>query len=391
MREGLDDLLQTSRTAGRRPACRRSRRTTRPRTTASRTAGTPELPRPSWSPCSPATAAGSSSPRCSNSETLNSPSEYENCSDFGRWSWWTSYSCSDAGSVARAGPALRPQPVDLAQSRPTPTPPGAIGGRCPRNSRVLDLQVGEHRRPDHRLAVGAEQLPLQQQPGRLVDPEPRRQRLVGPQRLDQYRGPPDRVRAALVDQLVRRLEQRERSAVDSRAAPRGWRVARTPWRPGRRGRADQLISDPCEAACTMSSIAELEPCGPQEVMICVPWYDTWSGAGSGAFQPADRLRGVLTLRSRGRRSVGGQGQAEADQRSADQHGEPGRADQPGSAHRSAPAQSHRLQRRAQPGVPSPVEGVDDRHRVRERARRRWRPRGRPRSSPPEAAAQAAAP
>lgn len=30
----------------------------------------------------------------------------------------------------------------------------------------------------------------------------------------------------------------------------------------------------------MSSIAELEPCGPQEVMIWVPWKETRSGAAA---------------------------------------------------------------------------------------------------------------
>jgi hypothetical protein len=71
---------------------------------------------------------------------------------------------------------------------------------------LLDLQIGEHGRPDHRLAVHAEQLPLQQQAGRFVDPEARRQRLVSAQCLNQYCGSPDRGRAALVDQLVRGLE-----------------------------------------------------------------------------------------------------------------------------------------------------------------------------------------
>src|SRR5689334_21491996 len=41
-----------------------------------------------------------------------------------------------------------------------------------------------------------------------------------------------------------------------------------------------LISEPCDATWTMSSIAELAPCGPQAVMICVPWYETWFGAAA---------------------------------------------------------------------------------------------------------------
>ena len=202
--------------AGRRSACRRSLRTTRRRTTACRSAGRPGRPLASWWPCSPATAAGSSCPRCSKRETLNRPSEYENCRDPFAVSWCTSYSCSDAGSsAAQTQPWERrlstlPMPTDS-------TPPGAIGGRWPRNSESsISSSVNTVARTIV-LPSDTEQLPLQQQSGRLVDPEPRRQRLVVPQRLDQYGGPPDGVRAALVDQLVRRLQQCERSAVDGRA------------------------------------------------------------------------------------------------------------------------------------------------------------------------------
>ena len=50
--------------------------------------------------------------------------------------------------------------------------------------------------------------------------------------------------------------------------------------PGDEPEPTTLISEPCEAAWTMSSIAELAPCGPQEVMIWVPWNETRSGAAA---------------------------------------------------------------------------------------------------------------
>jgi len=50
--------------------------------------------------------------------------------------------------------------------------------------------------------------------------------------------------------------------------------------PGAAEEPSTLISEPCCAACTMSNIAELAPCGPHAVMIWVPWYETWFGAAA---------------------------------------------------------------------------------------------------------------
>ena len=108
----------------------------------------------------------------------------------------------------------------------------------------------------------------------------------------------------------------------------------------------------------MSSIAELAPCGPHEVMICVPWYETVFGA------VAARASQLIASGESSREVVGGAATAgagrPADQCGADQYGEPG------EAHGSASCQGHRLQRRAQPCIPSPVVGVQQRHRVGER-------------------------
>jgi hypothetical protein len=65
-----------------------------------------------------------------------------------------------------------------------------------------------------------------------------------------------------------------------------------------------LTSEPCDAACTMSSIAELAPCGPQAVITWVPWYETWFGAsaarcsqltavGESLFDPAGTATAVV--------------------------------------------------------------------------------------------------
>jgi hypothetical protein len=71
----------------------------------------------------------------------------------------------------------------------------------------VDPQIGEHRRPDQTAPVHGEQVPLQQQPGHPVDPEPGRKGPVRPPRFDHHRGPAGRRTRACVDQFVGLGEQ----------------------------------------------------------------------------------------------------------------------------------------------------------------------------------------
>ena len=197
--------------------------------------------------CQPA-SFGARSPRCMNTDTTNRPSEYPRSSTGPERVGAAPASNRDRppGSAAGTGqPRARIRVTSTAVSSRRRALADAAAG--PVRGGRADLEVDEDVLADQ-VRAGVEYLTAQRQLGRLVQPEPRRQRAVLAARLDHLRGPVVRRARARVGQVVVGAKRATSWPVTPRT-PSGARLSVSSDTPTRRGPRPPSRPRPTGPAC----------------------------------------------------------------------------------------------------------------------------------------------